>query len=179
MSLIPLTFDDLQIILPWRNASMVRRAMYNHHEISLDEHLAWYDQLKDDTTKQWYLFRDECGELQGVVYFTEINMDQHTASWGFYTRPEAPQGSGLRMLFDALKWGFDEMGLHKLSAEVLNTNLRSLDLHKSVGFIEEGRFREQHLDGYERVDVIRLGLLAREWPAHREKIKAELPSLPI
>ncbi|MFP4495817.1 MAG: hypothetical protein ACLFN3_07835 [Halochromatium sp.] len=44
MALKPLTDTDLELILPWRNAPAVRRAMYSHHEISLAEHRAWFAQ---------------------------------------------------------------------------------------------------------------------------------------
>ena len=40
MALKPFTDADLALIFPWRNAPAVRRAMYSHHEISLEEHRA-------------------------------------------------------------------------------------------------------------------------------------------
>lgn len=177
MPLIPLTAEHLELILPWRNAPTVRRAMYNQHEISLEEHFAWFERLKVDQTRQWYLFQDEAGEPQGVVYFTDINQDQQTAFWGFYARPEAASGTGMNILMEALDFAFESMVLHKVNAEVLNDNPRSVYLHNKVGFIEEGRFREQHLVGNERIDIIRLGLLGSEWLAHREKLERGISQL--
>jgi UDP-4-amino-4,6-dideoxy-N-acetyl-beta-L-altrosamine N-acetyltransferase len=177
MPLIPLTAEHLDLILQWRNAPPVRRAMYNHHEISLEEHLAWYERLKGDDTRQWHLFQDETGEPQGVVYFKDINRKQQTAFWGFYARPDARTGKGLSILVNALDYAFMGLDLHKLNAEVLKDNPRSLNLHKKVGFIEEGRFREQHLVGNDRIDIIRLGLLVSEWPAHRGKLVRRISQL--
>lgn len=177
MSLIPLKAEHLEFILPWRNAPAVRRAMYSHHEISLEEHLAWFERVKGDNTKQWYVYQDEAGEPQGVVYFTDINQEQRTAFWGFYARPEAASGTGLIILMEALDFAFASMGLHKVNAEVLNDNPRSVYLHNKVGFIEEGRFREQHLVGNERIDIVRLGLLYSEWFAHREKLERRISQL--
>jgi len=34
----PLEESDLELILPWRNASTVRQAMFMQHKISWDEH---------------------------------------------------------------------------------------------------------------------------------------------
>lgn len=177
MPLKPLTEAELELILPWRNAPAVRRAMYSHHEISLDEHRAWFARLQQDRSRRWYLYRDAADVPQGVVYFTEIDPVQATAFWGFYARPEAPSGTGLRILVDALDVAFGELGLHKLNGEVLADNERSIHLHTKVGFIEEGRFRQQHFDGETRIDVVRLSLLAGEWAEQRPRLAERLGQL--
>lgn len=64
MPLHPLTDADLELILPWRNAPAVRRAMVSHHEISLDEHRAWFQHLQQEPSLRWYLYRDETGTAQ-------------------------------------------------------------------------------------------------------------------
>lgn len=65
MSLRELTEDDLELILPWRNAPAVRRAMFHHHEISLEEHRAWFRRLQIDPSRRWYIFVDEQKVPQG------------------------------------------------------------------------------------------------------------------
>ena len=177
MPLQPRTEADLELILPWRNAPAVRRAMYSHHEISLDEHRAWFQRLQQDPSRSWYLYRDDSGTFQGVVYFTDLDPAQATPFWGFYARPEAPSGTGLRMEFAALDTAFGEFALHKLSCEVLASNTAVVNMYKKVGFSEEGRFREQHHDGAQRIDIIRRGLLADEWPQHRERLVARIDQL--
>lgn len=167
MSLQPLTEADLELILPWRNAPAERRATYSHHEITLGEHLDWFGRTQKNPTRRCYLYHDASGIPQGVVNFTDLNVAQGTAFWGFYARPEAPFGSGQQILVAALDLAFGDLRLHKLSGEVLADNTKSLYLHKQVGFTEEGRFREQHCNGKCRIDIIRLGLLAQEWREHR------------
>ena len=53
--------------------------------------------------------------------------------------------------------------LHKLSLEVLSTNKRAINLYKKLGFIKDGKKREDVLkpDGY--VDSIIMSLLESEW----------------
>jgi len=177
MRLTPLTEADLESILPWRNAPAVRRAMVSQHEISLEEHRAWFQRLQQDASKRWYLYRDNAGRAQGVVYCTDLDPHQGTGFWGFYARPEAPSGTGLRMPVAARDLAFGELGLRKLNGEVLADNTRSVNLHKKVGFQEEGRFRQQHFDGDNRVDIIRLGLLADEWVERRPRLAERLRQL--
>lgn len=177
MPLTPLADADLDLVLPWRNAPAVRQAMYTHHEISPGEHRAWFQRLQQDPRARWFLYRDPAGLPQGVVYFTALDPAQATAFWGFYARPDASPGTGTRMEYEALELAFGELSLHKLSCEVLATNCALVNRQKKVGFTEEGRFREQHLDGQRRIDVIRLGLLAREWQSHRQRLRARVANL--
>ena len=177
MPLKPLTEGDLELILPWRNAPPVRQAMYTHHEIRLEEHRAWFQRLQKDASRRWYLFHDRAGTPQGVVYFTDLDQEQATGFWGFYARPEARPGIGTRILYEALELAFGELGLRKVNGEALASNTASINLHKKVGFIQEGVFRSQHFDGERPIDVIRLGLLASEWAEHREALRRRVAQL--
>ena len=160
----PLEKADLELVLSWRNAQAVRHAMYSQHEITWKEHQLWYQRMQMDESKQWFLFLDHEDAPCGVVSFVSIERVQKTAFWGFYTDPTAQPGTGMRMSLEALDKAFVELGLRKLNAEVLASNLRSLEMHKKIGFIEEGRFRDHFFDGESNVDVVRFGILHEEWP---------------
>lgn len=177
MPLIPLTEDDLELILPWRNAPEVRHNMYTHHEISLDEHRTWFERMRQDPSARWYLYRDAAGEPRGVVYFTAIDLVQKTAFWGFYASPEAKPGTGTHMEYEALDLAFGELALRKLNCEVLASNPAVVNLHRKVGFTQEGVFRAQHFDGAAQIDIIRLGLLANEWVEYRERLRQRVTQL--
>lgn len=173
----PLEESDLELILPWRNSPVVRKAMFTQHEISWDEHQAWFHRMQADDSKRWFLYLNKDNQPSGVVYFTNLNHAQCSPFWGFYASPDSTPGSGLRMSLDALDKAFNELALEKLNADVLSTNLRSLDMHKKVGFAEEGLFREQFFNGKQRIDVIRLGMLAGEWPVCRQALEARIAQL--
>jgi UDP-4-amino-4,6-dideoxy-N-acetyl-beta-L-altrosamine N-acetyltransferase len=179
MPLSRLTESDLELILSWRNALEVRRNMYTHHEISPDEHRAWFERMRQDPSARWYLYQDAAGEPQGVVSFTAIDPAQQTAFWGFYAKPEARAGTGLRILYEALELGFGRLDLRKINGEALATNTVSITLHKKVGFTPEGVFRAQHFDGTAEIDVVRLGMLASEWAEHRERLVARVAQLDV
>ena len=173
----PLDKADLELILSWRNAPNVRQAMYSQHKITWEEHQLWFQHLQADSSKRWYLYLNKDNEPNGVVYFTQWNAEQGTAFWGFYANPNAAAGTGLRLSLDALDYAFNELRMHKLSAEVLVSNPKSFEMHKKVGFAEEGHFREQHFNGKEYIDVIRLGILASEWPQSRSMLETRIVKL--
>ena len=173
----PLEESDLELTLPWRNVPTARKAMFSQHEISPEEHCAWFQRMQSDSSMRWFLYQDAALDPLGVVYFTGLNKTPENAFWGFYAKPEGTPGTVMRLSFDVLHEAFDEFGLHKLNAEVLSSNQRSLYMHKKVGFQEEGRFREQFINGNAHIDVIRLGMLASEWPTCREALQARIAKL--
>jgi UDP-4-amino-4,6-dideoxy-N-acetyl-beta-L-altrosamine N-acetyltransferase len=151
--------------------------MFTQHEISMEEHQAWFARTRNDPRTRWFLYLDKNSQPMGVVYFTQIDREQKTAFWGFYASPDATLGTGIRMSSQAIDKAFADLGIYRLNADVLSSNSRSFEMHKSVGFIEEGRFREQFFNGQERVDVIRLGFLAIDWQQKREALQKRISEL--
>ncbi|MCG9790049.1 UDP-4-amino-4,6-dideoxy-N-acetyl-beta-L-altrosamine N-acetyltransferase [Vibrio mediterranei] len=173
VELIPLSFDDLENILEWRNDPNIRSNMYTSHEISWEEHLAWFERLKEDSTKQYFVVKI-AGESVGVVGFSEINVVKGIATWAFYASPQAPRGTGSLMEYFALEHAFSELNLHKLRCEVLGFNKTVVKLHKKFGFKEEGVLRSAFHDGDTYYDIVHLGIFASEWNDIRENMKAKL-----
>jgi RimJ/RimL family protein N-acetyltransferase len=85
------------------------------------------------------------------------------ADWGFYAAPAAPKGSGRQLGHAALSHAFTQLKLHKVCGEALAYNQRSIQFHQSLGFQQEGTFRDQHFDGERYHHVICFGLLSYEW----------------
>jgi UDP-4-amino-4,6-dideoxy-N-acetyl-beta-L-altrosamine N-acetyltransferase len=165
--------DELELMLAWRNAPGVRANMYTRHEISLQEHLAWWASIQQ-RTDQCYLMYEYKSQPLGIVAFNGIDTTNHNSAWAFYASPDAAKGTGSRMEFLALEHAFHEMQLYKLCCEVLAFNSAVIKLHQKFGFKVEGILREQHRldDGF--VDIYRLGMLASEW---QECSKAMLEKL--
>lgn len=168
MPLRKLTESDLDKMLEWRNAPDVRKNMYSSHEITKTEHRNWFAGLEHNQSARWYIYTDDEGNSQGVVYFTNYAPRSGSVFWGFYSAPHAPRGVGSRMEIAALDHAFADLGVHKLNCEVLASNPKVINLHKKFGFSEEGQFQEYHFDGEHYLTVVRLGMLAREWPNNRQ-----------
>lgn len=176
MSLRPLTKQDLSFVLDWRNSPQVRKSMYSSHKISESEHLAWFERIENEPSSKWYIHENVFGEPDGVVYFSQYKSANHSAFWGFYASPDSSPGTGTHIGLDALNKAFSELNLHKLNAEVLCTNERSLVFHKKLGFTQEGHFRDFHYDGHNYLDVIRFGMLKSEWSQKRSEIELRVAS---
>lgn len=162
----PMTEADLEKVLSWRNHPGIRAHMYTQHEITLDEHRAWWDRIQGSPKFRFFIY-ESTGQPLGYVAFSELARASATASWGFYTAPDAPRGTGSMMAFCAMDVAFGPLELRKLNAEAIRRNVASLRLHESLGFVQEGLFRDHVLVGDAFDDVIRLALFATDWRARR------------
>ncbi|WBQ14341.1 UDP-4-amino-4,6-dideoxy-N-acetyl-beta-L-altrosamine N-acetyltransferase [Hyphomonadaceae bacterium BL14] len=165
--------DDLELMRAWRNAPEISSKMYTRHEISVEEHQAWWSRTQDREDKAYFMYED-AGEPLGVVGFTEIDRTNQNCFWAFYASPGAPRGTGSRMELLALEHVFRTLYLKKLSCEVLAFNESVIRLHKKFGFQKEGVFRMHHKIDDAYVDVVRLALLSHDWAAARESALAKL-----
>ncbi len=105
-------------------------------------------------------------EVVGSVNFIEVDHGAGLADLGYWILPEHQgEGYGSDGVSLILEYGFDELRLNRVQAETFETNDASRGLLESLGFSQEGRFREAAFVDGEYVDVLRYGLLADEWRA--------------
>lgn len=159
-----MTHQDLERVLAWRNHEEVRRYMYTQHEISLAEHMRWFERASQDACRHLLVFERDAVP-QGFISLHQI-APGGVADWGFYAAPDAPKGTGRQLGQAALRYAFIQASLHKLCGQALAYNERSIKFHLSLGFQQEGILREQHFDGQNYHDVVCFGLIAAEWQAN-------------
>ena len=130
-------------------------------EHDTEEFLEW---LRRDDTHALTVCLD--GEYIGLVTLKKVRRPADVADAGVHIVPEE-QGNGYAteactLLFD---FGFDQLGLHKIGAKAFSFNEPSQGLLESLGFTLEGTHREERFANGEYHDVLRYGLLEREWRA--------------
>jgi RimJ/RimL family protein N-acetyltransferase len=77
------------------------------------------------------------------------------------------QGLGTEATRLIVGYGFERLGLNRISLEVYAFNPRARRAYEKVGFVPEGVLRESLLWEGERVDASVMSILAHEWAAHR------------
>lgn len=120
--------------------------------------------LRNRALFQWAVTVPGEDRLVGTVTLTgwdpvhrrvEIGFILHPSRWG--------QGLASDAVRTALRFGFDEMNLHRVEADVDPRNAASLRLLDQVGFREEGRLRERWFTFGSWKDSVMLGLLAADF----------------
>ncbi len=153
--------DDLLMVLAWRNHADVRRYMVTQHEISLDEHRNWFAKVSQDPSRCTMIVEEDKQAI-GYVQFSKVE-DSGVAEWGFYSRPDAPSGTGRKLGVMALSHAFGPLKLHKVWGQVIASNPASIAFHQRLGFTLEGILRDQQLINGAYLSVYCFGLLSAEW----------------
>lgn len=154
-------YKELELVYKWRNDQRVREYMFNSDEISKVDHKVWFENSTSDPNRYLLLVcRDD--KPFGFAQF-KISACKTVAEWGFYVDPDGRKGQGAILGHYVLKYGFEEIGLRRIYAEVLGSNGRSLSLHTRLGFTCEGILRKHYEKDGIHQNVSMFGLLSSEW----------------
>lgn len=106
------------------------------------------------------------GEPIGVTGMQANWMPYRQAEIGFLLDPQYQGlGYGKESSLALLQFAFHSCGFHKINATVTAGNQPSLMLLNKLGFVQEGRLRENFQLAGTWYDDIKLGLLAKEFQA--------------
>ena len=175
ISLRNLEQRDREMIREWRNLPRVSDYMYTDHQISLEEHAAWFEKtLADCTRKYWIIACD--GEDVGLVNLYNIDQKHRRCYWAFYIVSDNVRGKGVGSFaeFHVLEYVFSTLGLEKLCCEVLAFNRGVVEMHRRFGFVQEGVFRKHIMKSGTLQDIVCLAILKDEWEAIRGQMEQKL-----
>jgi RimJ/RimL family protein N-acetyltransferase len=77
--------------------------------------------------------------------------------------PHQNRGLGTEATRTMLRYGFDELGLHRIGLMVNGFNERGIATYRKAGFVVEGRVREAVFRSGAWYDQVYMGILASEW----------------
>lgn len=145
------TPGDRDVVLSWRNHPQVRRASLTTHEITPEEHRAWWAAVADDPLRHVLIFEWRDRPV-GVVMYDARRAAERGVVWGFYLDVDGLTGAGellpawLELERAAVDFAFDDLGADRLGGETLAWNTPVLQLHRRFGFtVTERHLRE--IDG--------------------------------
>ncbi|MCR4897095.1 MAG: 3-phosphoshikimate 1-carboxyvinyltransferase [Lachnospiraceae bacterium] len=152
LCLRPITEEDIDEVLAWRNAPQTVQNFYYRKPITRSEQEQWIrTKVASGTVHQFIVFLKETGQDIGCVYLQHFDTETRCAESGVFFDPEAPAGQGYGT--EAVKllnfgYAFGVLGLHQTIARVQSHNTASRKLHQRAGFLEEGTIvHDIFLDG--------------------------------
>ena len=151
----PVAADDVELMRVWRNHPEVRRVSLTQHEISPEEHLAWWATASRNESRRFLIY-ERAGVPSGVVNFFDIDGD--TAWWGYFLDNDGLEADGalfpawISIQREAVKYARRELGLRELHGETLLVNEAAVDFNGRQGFEEVERYEREV--GGEPVTVI-------------------------
>lgn len=102
--------------------------------------------------------------LIGEIGFRTIKWFNRKSEISLFITPEyQSKGFGKQALLMLMKFAFDKMNLQRLETEVIDYNDKAKSLVEKLGFVLEGKLREAKYNDGRYYDVLRYGILKREY----------------
>lgn len=129
----------------------------------------WYATRNDQPDRLDLAIVDRAvGRCVGEAVLNEWDPGNQSCNFRIAVGP-AGQGRGLGTEATRLivGYGFEHLGLHRISLGVYSFNPRARRAYEKAGFRAEGVLRESLRYGDEWIDATVMSILADEWAAHR------------
>ena len=138
------------------------------------------DSARVEQLRQWYRERNAqpdrldlavvdkaSSECVGEVVLNEWDAGNRSCNFRTLLGPSGrDRGLGTEAVRMIVGYGFEQLGLHRISLQVYAFNPRARHLYEKVGFIAEGVLREELRYRDQWVDAIMMSILAHEWQRH-------------
>jgi len=158
--------NDLKTLLEWRNKPHLRKYFREYRELSWDQQIWWYENivLKDDKVRMFSVV-DHDDTLLGACGLCYINWVDRNADFSIYLGHNDIYIDD-ELAIDAakilIKYGFEELNLHRLWAEIYDFDEPKKEMFKTLGFELDGRHRETHWTDGKWCDSLFFSLLKQE-----------------
>lgn len=156
--------EDLPNYVQWFNDPEVLVFFGRYQPMSLAEEQKWYEAMLGDSSVRNFAVEFE-GRHIGGCGFGRIDGRNASAEVGLFIGvPELwDQGLGYDVLSALLRFGFEQMNLHRIYLRVFAGNERAVHLYEKVGFQHEGRWRDAAFRHGRYHDLLWMSVLREEW----------------
>ena len=167
-----ITEGDLPQLLEWRNRPEYRQYFREYRELSAEHQQAWFENtvLSDPQTRMFSIVELKSNRLLGACGLCSIDWNNRNADFSIYIGMDdlyidqrfAPDAG--RVL---LRYGFEELNLHRVWAEIYCIDIPKQELFHTLGFQLEGKHPETHWTQGRWVNSLLYGLLSHEFKGKR------------
>ncbi|VAW00175.1 hypothetical protein MNBD_ALPHA06-818 [hydrothermal vent metagenome] len=141
--------DDLERLRQWRNRPAYRQFFREYRDITKQMQQNWYEKtvLADATVRMFAITQKRGGKLLGACGLCYIDQQNASADFSIYLGADdlyidqkfAPETGRL-----LLQYGFEQLHLHRIWAEIYAVDTAKQKLLPQLGFVLDGRHLEAH-----------------------------------
>lgn len=147
----PMTKEDTDLIIRWRNSEAVRKNFIYRRPFTREGHENWIRTMIDTgRAVQMMICCIPSGRPVGSVYIRDIDREHNKAEYGiFIGEPQARgRGMGTAAARLMLQYCFQEEKLHRVYLRALAGNDRAVRSYEKAGFKKEALLKDDvFLDG--------------------------------
>ncbi len=132
----PMTIDDTEKIVAWRNKDFVRNNFIYQELFTAEGHLSWIrDQVQTGRVAQFIICLSDGREI-GSVYLRDIDRIKGEAEYGIFIGEKEARGCGYgtQAAREALDFAFTGLRLRKVFLRFLADNIGAMKSYEHAGF---------------------------------------------
>lgn len=141
----PMTWDDTDLIVRWRNSDAVRLNFIYQEPFTREGHENWIrNMVETGKVVQMIICETKDDTPLGSVYIRDIDRQHNKAEYGIFIGEESARGRGVgtaaaRLM---LEYCFQEEKLHRVFLRAFASNARAIRSYEKAGFVREGLLRD-------------------------------------
>jgi len=162
----PITDDDTELIIEWRNSDAVRPYFIYQKPFTKEGHEKWMEtMIRSGNGYQFIVCCKESDTPIGCTYLRDYDRENNKIEYGVFLGSEDVKGQGIgtEILGLTLQFAFDTLGVHKMFARAFADNAASVNSFLKGGFEKEAYLKDEVFVNGEYRDII---LLAKINPSH-------------
>lgn len=159
----PMTYEDTDRIVSWRNSDAVRKNFIYQELFTRQSHENWIrTRVETGDVVQMIICESGTDMPIGSVYIRDIDRKHKKAEYGIFIGEPAARGRGLGTAAAKLmlRYCFEEEGLNRVYLRALAGNEQAIRSYEKAGFQREGYLREDVCIDGNYVDVVWMAALA-------------------
>lgn len=132
----PITSEDTNFIVKWRNTDFVRENFIFREKFTKEMHENWIKTQINTGKVIQYIICDNLETPIGSIYFRDIDVEKREAEFGIFIGEKNFIGKGLGQEATKLfiNFGFKELGFDRIILRVIDTNNKAEHIYEKVGF---------------------------------------------
>ena len=158
----PITGEDTEQVLRWRNAPDVVENFLYRKKITVEEHQNWLkNKVFTGAVHQFVICTIKDDTPIGSVYLQNFDEENNKAEWGLFLDADGTRSKGVGTEVGnlILDYAFHQLGLHKLHSRVLAYNKPCVRMNEKLGFRQEAYLRDELMLNGKYEDLILYGAL--------------------
>ena len=131
----PITVDDTDLIIEWRNSDAVRPYFIYQKLFTREGHLNWLKtMIETGRAYQFIVCRIEDDKPIGCTYLRDYDREHNKIEYGVFLGLEEVKGNGLgtEILKLMVNFAFNTLGVHKVFARAFSDNIALLQNRQVV-----------------------------------------------
>ena len=161
----PMTYDDIDDVVRWRNSDEVRKYFIYQGDFTRDSQIDWMkNHVETGEVAQMIICKTKDDRPLGCVYIRDIDMHHKKGEYGIFLADDVPRGKGIGTKAAKLmvKYGFEELGLHRIYLRAIEGNDRALKSYENAGFVKEGFLKDDVCINGKYVSIVWMAVVKSE-----------------